>query len=81
MCSKRARDSGSSSGETESEMTIGSISNQIRSNISKWVKKQTDEKFRNLQENEQFSIVVTHVVKEPCTFSSSIRCKAIIHLH
>ena len=74
----------STSSENDSELTVSSISNQIRSSISRWVKKQTDEKLKNLQENKQFSIVVTHVAKESCMFSSSIRCnacKGVIHLH
>lgn len=84
---KRARTcsiSCSTSSETEAEPTISSVLNQIRKNISKWVKKQPDLHLKNLQENKQFSIMVTHVAKEQNTFSSAIKCNAcnvIIHLH
>ena len=74
----------STSSENEAEPTISSVTNQIRTSISKWVKKQPDLRLKNLQENKQFSIMVTHVAKEQSTFSSAIKCNpcnAIIHLH
>lgn len=72
---KKGRDSTYSS-ESESEVSITSVSEQIRVNICKWVKKQTEEHLRNLAENKDFYIAVTHVAKEPHTLSSSIRCNA-----
>lgn len=51
MClSNVKKDSSSSSSDNEGEFTISSISSQIRKNISKWMKKQPNEKLNNLQE-------------------------------
>ena len=72
---KKAKHDGSSS-ENEGESTISSISGQIRRSISKWVKKQPNEKLKNLQENKHFVISVSHVAKESSSFSPSIKCCA-----
>ena len=55
------------------ELTISSVSNQVRSSISKWVKNQPTPEFKCLKENKHFIILVSRVPKSSL-FSDSIRC-------
>ena len=57
-------DNGVSSDNDSCEVSVYSISHQIRLSINKWIKAQNKSRLRNLCENKHFSIVVTRVVKQ-----------------
>ena len=61
--------------DIESKLTFDSVSNQVRTGIAKWTRKQSCHTLKNLQENKHFTITVTKVPKSD-NFSVSIRCKA-----
>lgn len=56
-------------------MTTASVAIQIRSNIARWVRKQSCVKLKNLKENKQFAVRVTNVAKSDI-ISAAIRCSA-----
>ena len=60
--------------DSETELSITTVSNRIRRNVSAWIRKQTNPRLNNLQENVHFSIVVSHVPKDPCALTVSMRC-------
>ncbi len=55
------------------ELTISSVSNQIRQNISKWVRKQPINDFKCLKENKHFIVLVFRIPK-PTVISVSVQC-------
>ena len=63
-----------STDESENEVNVSTVSNQIRRSISVWVRKQTDLGLKTLQENKHFSISVTRVAKDPHSLAVSVRC-------
>ena len=81
--SKKARKCADSDSDSESIVTTSSIAIQIRSNIARWVRKQSCVKLKNLKENKQFAVRVTNVAKSDI-ISAAIRCNACnttIYLH
>ena len=51
--------------------------------MSAWVRKQTDQRLKTLQENKHYSVLVTNVATEPCSLSVFVRCvgcNTCIHL-
>ena len=73
-----------SGNESECEVSVHSITTQVRRSISKWIKAQQDVRLQNLSENNHFSIVVARVAKSNHTFSvhvSCLKCKSCVHLH
>ena len=40
---------------------VSTVSNQIRRSMSAWVRKQTDQRLKTLQENKHYSVLVTNV--------------------
>ena len=62
---------------------VSTVSNQIRRSMSAWVRKQTDQRLKTLQEKKHYSVLVTNVATEPCSLSVSVRCvgcNTCIHL-
>ena len=63
-----------STDESESEVNVSTVSNQIRISVSAWIRKQTDERLKSLQENRHYSVLITHIPKDSHALTISIRC-------
>ena len=73
---------GSSTESEGGELTISSVSNQIRVSIAKWLKKQQNPKLKSLKENKHFTI---NVLRHPesrvlSVFIRCIPCTSGVHL-
>ena len=60
--------------EEISTINIPSISKQIRSNLNKWLRKQSSCEIINLQENKDYSVSINSNTKDPTSFTACIRC-------
>ena len=68
----------------EVEVSVATISKQVRDNIRVWVWGQSDTKLKNLIEGKHYNLQVTPDVRNPRSFLVSIRClscKTCISLH
>ena len=63
-----------STDESESEVNVSTVSNQIRRSVSAWIRKQTDERLKSLQENRHYSVLITHIPKDSHALTVSMRC-------
>ena len=55
------------------ELTISSVANQVRQNVSKWVRKQPINDFKCLKENKHFIVLVCRIPKST-VISVSVQC-------
>ena len=58
----------------EAEVSVSTISKQVRDNIRIWVRGQRDPKLKNLIEGKHYNLQVTPDVRNPRSFLASIRC-------
>ena len=58
----------------EAEVSVATISKQVRDNIRIWVRGQRDPKLKNLIEGKHYNLQVTPDVRNPRSFLASIRC-------
>ena len=59
---------------SEAEVSVATISKQVRDNIRTWLRNQKDPKFKNLIEGKHYNLQVTPDVRNPESFLTSIRC-------
>ena len=61
--------------QSEPEQTVSVMTTQIHGSVSRWVKAQSCDTFKNLKENQQFVVLVSSC-KKSADLSVGIRCNA-----